>query len=228
MSDTRATPPINALIVPVTPFQQNCSVVWCTKTMRGAIVDPGGDVAHIKDAAKSKDVQVEKILITHAHIDHAGGAADLAEDLGVPIEGPHKDDQFLIDNLEEQAARFGAGSGRAFTPSRFLVEGDAVSFGEVSMDVYHCPGHTPGHVIFVQPEARFALVGDVLFQGSIGRTDLPGGDFNALIASIRDKLWPLGEDIAFLPGHGGMSTFGQERKTNPFVSDAAIGSVTGV
>jgi len=214
--------PIRALIVPVTPFAQNCSIVWCTETMRGAVIDPGGDLDRVREALGRQDITIEKILLTHGHIDHAGGAAELAEELGVPIEGPERADTFLLDSLEQQGARFGLSGVRSVTPDRWLVEGDEVTIGAQRFAVYHCPGHTPGHVIFLHEAARFAFVGDVLFRGSVGRTDLPGGDHATLINSIVTKLWPLGDDIAFLPGHGEGSTFGDERRDNPYVGDRVL------
>ena len=209
-------------IIPVTPFQQNCSVVWCEATSRGAVVDPGGDIALIRRAIDECGVTIEKILLTHGHLDHAGGTADLAEELKVPVEGPHPDDKFWIDAMEQQAQMFGVRGSRSFVPDRWLAAGDTVGFGEVTMEVRHCPGHTPGHVIFFDTASRVALVGDVLFQGSIGRTDFPRGDFETLIRSIRNELWPLGDDVAFIPGHGPMSTFGAERRHNPFVADRVL------
>ncbi len=218
-------PPLQALIVPVTPFQQNCTLMWCTATMRGVFVDPGGDADRLKAAASERNVAIEKILLTHGHLDHAGGAAALARDLGVPVEGPHPDDQFLLDALAEQGARWGMAGCESCRPDRWLDEGEKVGFGAVRLDIRHVPGHTPGHLVFFHAEQKIALVGDVLFAGSIGRTDLPRGDFRQLVASITEKLWPLGEDMRFVPGHGQMSTFGWERKTNPFVSDLALQSV---
>lgn len=224
MSETAAPkPPIQAVMIPVTPFQQNCSLLWCTETMRGAVTDPGGDLDLIEGAIAERAVTVEKILVTHGHLDHAGGTKDLAERLKVPVEGPHEADLFWIGRMEEQCRMFGLAGAREFEPDRWLKDGDTVSFGNVTMDVIHCPGHTPGHVVFVHRGACFAVVGDVLFQGSIGRTDFPMGNHDDLIASIRNKLFPLGDDIAFIPGHGPPSTFGQERQTNPFVSDIALG-----
>jgi glyoxylase-like metal-dependent hydrolase (beta-lactamase superfamily II) len=205
-------------VVPVTPFQQNCSVLRCTATGRGAVVDPGGDLPLVMRAVEAGDVEVEKILVTHAHVDHAAGVADLAEELGVPIEGPHPEDQFWIDSLAQQAQMFGLGGpARAFTPDRWLAGGDVVTVGELELLVRHCPGHTPGHVIFAHPDSNLALVGDVLFQGSIGRTDFPKGDFDTLIRSIREQLLPLGDDVVFVSGHGPLSTFGEERRSNPFL-----------
>jgi len=210
---------MKAAVIPVTAFTQNCSVIWCPETMRGAVVDPGGDVERIVSAIAELGVDIEKILITHGHIDHAGGAAELAEKLGVPIEGPHPDDLFLLEDIPEQSRQFGLPEGRAFVPQRWLDEADKVHVGNVTLEVLHCPGHTPGHVVFFDPDQRLAFVGDVLFQGSIGRTDFPRGDFDTLIASIKYKLWPLGDDVTFVSGHGATSTFGEERRTNPFVGD---------
>ncbi|KQN81175.1 MBL fold metallo-hydrolase [Sphingomonas sp. Leaf62] len=214
--------PIRAAIIPVTPLQQNCTLLWCTKTMRGAFVDPGGDLPRLLAAAEQHGVRIEKILLTHGHIDHCGEAKPLAEQLGVPIEGPHEADRFWIARLDEDGKRWGL-RGVPFEPDRWLVEGDTVTVGEASFAVYETPGHTPGHVIFHHADAKFALVGDVLFQGSIGRTDFPLSDTQALIDSVVTKLWPLGDDIAFVPGHGPGSTFGHERATNPFVGDKALG-----
>ena len=213
--------PLRAVIVPVTPFQQNAMVVWCTRTMRAAVTDPGGDLPRLKAAVAQVGVTVEKVLLTHGHIDHAGGAAELAEQYGVPIEGPHEDDRFLLDTLERQGAAYGM-AARNCRPDRWLVEGDLVTIGELSLDTWFTPGHTPGHVIFHHAPSRFAIVGDVLFQGSVGRTDLPGGNFETLVRSIRTKLWPLGEETMFVPGHGPGSSFGRERRTNPFVADAVL------
>lgn len=207
---------------PVTPFQQNCSIVYEDATRAAAVIDPGGDLARIREAIAQNGVIVEKIVLTHGHIDHAGGAAELKEELGVPVEGPHEADRFLLDSLPETGRMYGIGGVRAVTPDRWLAEGDTVSVGELSLDVLHCPGHSPGSVVLVSPTERFALVGDVLFQGSVGRVDLPGGDGKALIRSIKDKLLPLGDDIAFICGHGPMSTFGQERQTNPFLQGEGL------
>lgn len=208
-------------IVPVTPFQQNCSILCCERTGKAAVVDPGGDTARILEAVEQAGMTVEKILVTHGHLDHAGAVAQLAELLRLPVEGPHRDDQFWIDGLAEQSQRFGFSGARPFTPDRWLEDGDTVTVGETVLQVLHCPGHTPGHVVFFSSEGRFAVVGDVLFQGSIGRTDFPRGDYATLIHSIREKLFPLGDDVQFLPGHGPTSTFGHERKTNPFVAGQA-------
>jgi glyoxylase-like metal-dependent hydrolase (beta-lactamase superfamily II) len=216
------TLPIRAMIAPVTPLQQNCTIVWCTKTMKAAIIDPGGEVERLLGGLRDNGLTLEKIWITHGHMDHAGGTATLKDATGVPIEGPHPDDQFWIDRIAESGQRYGMPNARAFTPDRWLGDGDVVSLGETEFEVRHCPGHTPGHVIFFHRAARFAQVGDVLFKDSIGRTDFPRGDYGQLIESITTKLWPLGDDVAFVPGHGPMSTFGAERRTNPWVSDEAL------
>jgi len=216
------TLPIRAVVVPVTPLQQNCTIVWCARTLKAAVIDPGGEVPRLLQAVRDQGLTVEKIWITHGHLDHAGGAAELAEATGAPIEGPHPDDAFWIDDIAASGAKWGLPQARSFTPSRWLADGDRVQVGAAEFEVYHCPGHTPGHVIFFHREARFAQVGDVLFQGSIGRTDFPRGDHQQLLDSITGKLWPLGGDVRFVPGHGPMSTFGQERRTNPFVADAAL------
>jgi glyoxylase-like metal-dependent hydrolase (beta-lactamase superfamily II) len=221
-------PGLKAAIVPVTPFQQNCSILWDEASKRGAVVDPGGEVERILDALGQLGVTVEKILLTHGHIDHAGGAAALREALqaqaggtAVPIEGPDERDRFLLDGLEQQGRAYGLVESRNVVPDRWLREGDQVTIGGHPFDVLHCPGHTPGHVVFVNHGDRFALVGDVLFQGSIGRTDFPYGDHAALIRSVKEKLFPLGDEMAFLCGHGPGSTIGVERRTNPFVGERA-------
>jgi hydroxyacylglutathione hydrolase len=219
MTTPSQEPPIRALIAPVTPLQQNCTIVWCAKTRKAAIIDPGGEVPRLLAALKEHDLTLEKIWITHGHMDHAGGTAELKEATGVPIEGPHPDDQFWIDRIPESSVMYGMPGARIFTPDRWLQDGDKVTLGETEFEVIHCPGHTPGHVIFFHREARFAQVGDVLFQGSIGRTDFPRGNHADLINAITTKLWPLGDDVRFVPGHGPMSSFGQERATNPFVAD---------
>ncbi len=222
MTEQAKTPPMKAAIMPVTPLQQNCSLIWCTKTMKGALTDPGGDLDKLKAGVAKSGVTLEKILITHGHLDHCGQAGMLAEELGLPIEGPHEDDRFWIAQLDDDGARYGM-EAKSFEPDRWLHDGDQVTVGELTLDVIHCPGHTPGHVIFYHEPSKFAIVGDVLFQGSIGRTDFPRGNHQDLIDSITKKLWPLGEDVLFIPGHGPTSTFGQERKTNQFVSDYALG-----
>lgn len=214
--------PLRAAIVPVTAFEQNCSLLWCTKTMRGVLVDPGGDLPRLKQAIGKAGITVEKLLVTHGHMDHCGMAGVFAQDLGVPIEGPHEDDRFWLESLEESAARYGL-EGHPFEPDRWLRGGDTVTFGEVELEVIHCPGHTPGHVVFFHAPSRLAVVGDVLFAGSIGRTDFPRGNHQDLIDSITTRLWPLGDDVTFIPGHGPTSTFGRERQTNPFVADTRFG-----
>ena len=216
------TPPIGALLAPVTPLQQNCTLVWCTRTGKAAYIDPGGEVDGLVRLVGQRGLTLEKIFVTHGHLDHCGGAAELRERTGVPIEGPHRDDLFWIEQIEESGAKWGLPEARSFEPDRWLADGDEVRLGETAFDVLHCPGHTPGHVVFFHREARFAQVGDVLFRGSIGRWDFPRGDQAQLIASITGKLWPLGDDVQFVPGHGPTSSFGQERRTNPFVSDAAL------
>ena len=215
-------PPLRIGIVPVTAFEQNCSLIWCTETMRGALVDPGGDLPRLKLALEKTGVTLEKILLTHGHMDHCGQAGVLAKELDVPIEGPHEGDRFWIESLDDPKARYGL-EGESFEPDRGLHDGDTVTVGELTLDVIHCPGHTPGHVVFVHKPSQVAIVGDVLFAGSIGRTDFPQGDHGQLIDSITRKLWPLGDDITFIPGHGPNSTFGHERRTNPFVADSRFG-----
>jgi hydroxyacylglutathione hydrolase len=221
MSDTTkpdaAEAGLKAAILPVTPFQQNCTLLWDPTTLIGAVIDPGGDLDHIEKAISEIGMKVEKILLTHGHIDHAAGAAELKERLGVPIEGPHEADRPLLDGLEAQGQAYGL-PARTVTPDRWLDEGDTVTVGGHSFDVLHCPGHSPGSVILVNRQQRFAIVGDVIFQGSIGRTDLPYGDHAALINAIRTKLLPLGDEFAFICGHGPTSTIGQERRTNPFIN----------
>jgi hydroxyacylglutathione hydrolase len=209
--------PVRAAIVPVTPFQQNCAIVWCTRTMRGAIIDPGGDVARIREGLEQTGVTCERIVLTHGHIDHAGGAAELAEALSVEIVGPHREDRFLLDTLAVSGAEFGI-RARPCTPDRWLEESDTITIGEVAFEVLHCPGHSPGHIVMVNRELNFGIFGDVLFRGSIGRTDLPRGDHEALISSIKSKLLPLPDDFFFLCGHGPASTIGHERQTNPFLT----------
>jgi glyoxylase-like metal-dependent hydrolase (beta-lactamase superfamily II) len=223
-STSSAAAALKVAVIPVTAFQQNCSLLWNTATMTGAVVDPGGDIDQIIAAAQRAGVTVEKILLTHAHIDHAGATAELARRLAVPIEGPHEGDRFWIEQLAEQGRMFGIPSEGGFEPDRWLVDGDRVTAGGLEFEVHHCPGHTPGHVVFYHPASRFAVVGDVLFKGSIGRTDFPGGNHAQLISSIRDKLFALGDEVQFLPGHGPVSTFGAERRSNPYVSDAAVGA----
>ena len=213
---------MKVLLVPVTPFQQNCSIIVCEKTNRCAVVDPGGDLDQILAAVAKTGATLEKILLTHGHIDHCGGTAELKRQAGVPVEGPQKEESFWIDQLPEQGTRFGFPRLEAFTPDRWLEDGDTVTVGELVLEVRHCPGHTPGHVVFFERGERIAFVGDVIFQGSVGRTDFPRGDSATLVRSITQKLWPLGEDVTFVPGHGPTSTFGEERRTNPFVGDKVL------
>jgi glyoxylase-like metal-dependent hydrolase (beta-lactamase superfamily II) len=214
--------PIRAVIAPVTPLQQNCTIVWCAKTLKAAVIDPGGEIPRLMKAIEDQGLTLEKIWITHGHMDHAGGAAELKRLTGVPIEGPHKDDPFWIDRIQESGEMYGIPEARIFVTDRWLDDGDVVTLGETQFEVLHCPGHTPGHVIFFHRQARFAQVGDVLFKGSIGRTDFPRGSHQDLLDAITGKLWPLGDDVQFVPGHGPMSTFGAERRSNPFVGDRAI------
>ncbi len=214
-------PPLKAAIVPVTPLQQNCTLLWCTQTNKGAFVDPGGDLPRLRAAAAQAGCEIEKILLTHGHIDHCGQAGMLAEELGVPIEGPHEADRFWIARLEDDGRGYGI-QAKVFEPDRWLVDGDTVTVGNLTLSVHHTPGHTPGHVVFHHAPSKLAIVGDVLFQGSIGRTDFPMGNHADLLNAITTKLWPMGDDTAFMPGHGPMSTFGHERKTNPFVADRVL------
>ena len=205
--------------IPVTPFAQNCSLVWCDQTLEAAVIDPGGDLDVLLAEVKRLGLALKQIWLTHAHIDHAGGTGELAARLDLPIVGPQEEDQFWIDALPEQSRMFGFPQAKAFAPTRWLHDGDTVSVGHSTLQVRHCPGHTPGHVVFHSEQAKRAFVGDVLFAGSIGRTDFPRGDHATLIASIRQRLWPMGDDTVFIPGHGPESTFGQERRTNPYVAD---------
>ena len=204
--------------IPVTAFQQNCSLVWCDETRQAAVIDPGGDLDQILAEVKQRELTLTQIWQTHAHIDHAGGTAELAAKLNLPIIGPHPADQFWIDGLAQQSKMFGFPPADAFTPTRWLHDGDTVTVGHCTLNVRHCPGHTPGHVVFHSPEIKRAFVGDVLFAGSIGRTDFPQGDHDTLIASITQRLWPMGDNTVFIPGHGPESTFGRERKSNPYVA----------
>ena len=210
-------------IIPVTPFAQNCSLLICEATQKAALVDPGGDIEKILDAIKDEGVTVEKILLTHGHLDHCGVSKQIRDQLNIPIEGPHIDDQFWIDQLEEQSKQFRLPHSSSFTPDRYLADDETVEFGNIKLRVKHCPGHTPGHVIFFSAQNNVAIVGDVLFAGSIGRTDFPRGDHDALINAITTKLWPLGDNVTFIPGHGPTSTFGAERQTNPYVADSVTG-----
>ncbi len=205
------------LTIPVTPFQQNCSLVWDDASLQAAVIDPGGDTDRILAAVKKGGLKLEQIWITHAHVDHAAATADLAADYQLPIHGPHPEDQFWIDGLPQAAVMYQFPPAKPFAPTRWLHDGDTVSIGAHTLQVRHCPGHTPGHVVFYSPEIQRAFVGDVLFAGSIGRTDFPRGDYDTLIASITQRLWPMGDETVFIPGHGPESTFGRERKTNPYV-----------
>jgi len=213
---------VKVIVIPVTPFEQNCSLLICEQNNHAAIVDPGGDIERILAAIDEAGVTVEKILVTHGHVDHAGGVSELAKRLNLPVEGPQRADKFWIDQIPEQASQFGFGESDAFEPDRWLEDGDTVEVGNNKLHVIHAPGHTPGHVVFYDAAARLAVVGDVLFRGSIGRTDFPGGNHQDLLDSIRMKLFPLGDDIRFFPGHGPVSTFGDERQHNPFVRDSGV------
>jgi len=204
-------------IIPVTTYQQNCTLLICNKSNKAAIFDPGGDVDIILNALEAEQATTEKNLDTHGHLDHIGGVAELAARLSIPIEGPQQEDAFWINAIPSQIQTFGFPYSESFSPDRWLNDGDKVTFGEQELSVIYCPGHTPGHVVFYHSASQLAIVGDVLFNGSIGRTDLPKGDFDTLIYSIQNKLWPLGEAVRFIPGHGPMSTFAEEMKSNPFV-----------
>ena len=218
----RASPCDNRLmlryeIIPVTHFEQNCSLLWCDQTQEAALIDPGGDVPKLQAEIAAKNLQLNAIWITHGHLVHAGAAAPLAAQYGVPIIGPHPADQFWLDGMPMQAQMFGFPPAQSFTPTRWLQDGDTVQIGQCSLLVRHTPGHTPGHVVFYSAEAQRAFVGDVLFAGSIGRTDFPQGNLQDLLDSISQKLWPMGDATVFIPGHGPESSFGQERRSNPFV-----------
>lgn len=213
---------LKALVQTVTPFEQNASILFCSETCKCAIVDPGGDINILLELLKKHNLIPERVLLTHGHIDHAGGATEISEILNIEIHGPHIDDKFLLDGLQKQGEMFGLQSKNC-NPDKWLNEGDVVSVGNEKLEVYLCPGHTPGHIIFFNKNAKLALVGDVLFNGSIGRTDLPGGNYQQLIDSVKNKLWPLGDDVDFIPGHGPISTFKAERSSNPFVSDSVLG-----
>ena len=213
---------LKALVQTVTPFEQNASILFCSETFKCAIVDPGGDINILLELLKKHNLIPERVLLTHGHIDHAGGATEISEILNIEIHGPHVDDKFLLDGLQKQGEMFGLQSKNC-NPDKWLNEGDVVSVGNEKLEVYLCPGHTPGHIIFFNKNAKLALVGDVLFNGSIGRTDLPGGNYQQLIDSVKNKLWPLGDDVDFIPGHGPISTFKAERSSNPFVSDSVLG-----
>lgn len=209
--------------IPVTSFQQNCSLVWCEATNEAAFIDPGGDIAQLLAVVEEENVKLTKIVLTHGHMDHAGGVGELITQLSLPIEGPHKEDLFWIAALDEQAKMMGFQPVPGFEPTRWLDDGDTVKVGNINLHVLHCPGHTPGHVVFYESQTSTAFVGDVLFNGAIGRTDFPRGNHQQLLDSIRKKLWPLGDNVTFIPGHGPNSTFGAERLSNPFVADKNFG-----
>lgn len=215
-------PKLEIRIIPVTPFQQNTSMIWSTETGDGVFIDPGGEVDRLMATAKQFNVQIVAVWLTHGHLDHAGAATAVKERVNCPIIGPHVDDQWLLDDIEAQGAKYGLPGGKNVRPDKYLQDGDELELAGVRFGVAHCPGHTPGHVVIYQREGRIAFVGDVLFRGSIGRTDFPRGNHGQLIESISSKLWPLGNDMRFVPGHGPMSTFGQERADNPFVSDSVL------
>ncbi len=217
MTDTRYACAMEVRIIPVTSFEQNCSLLCCESSGRAALVDPGGDPDRIKAAIDESGFTVEKIFVTHGHFDHVGAVKVLARELEVPIEGPQEDDLFLLETLPQWCSQFGFPPGESFVPDRWLKQGDQIAFGDQTLDVHHCPGHTPGHVIFHHRPTRIAIVGDVIFKGSIGRTDFPRGDHPTLLASIRERIWPLGDDVTLLPGHGPTTTIGEERRHNPFV-----------
>ena len=222
MNAPASAPVIRAAIVPVTPLQQNCTIIWLPESGKAAVIDPGGEVPRLLEILQEQKLTLEKIWITHGHMDHAGGTAALKAATGAMIEGPHRDDAFWIDQIEASGRTYGMPEAKVFQTDRWLEDGDRVSLGDVEFEVYHCPGHTPGHVVFFNREARLAQVGDVLFQGSIGRTDFPRGNHQQLLDSITQRLWPMGDDTAFVPGHGPMSTFAHERASNPFVGDRAL------
>lgn len=213
---------LKAAVIPVTPLQQNCTLFWCEDTLAGVVIDPGGDVDALQNAIAEIGMTVEKILLTHGHFDHVGGAMDLAQALDVPIVGPHKDDEFITTEVVSAGQRYNIPGGRDVAGNAWVNDGDTITFGTVTLNVLHTPGHTPGHVVFYDADAKLAQVGDVLFKGSIGRTDFPRGDLDTLVHSITTKLWPLGGDVTFIPGHGEASTFATERASNPFVGDAAL------
>lgn len=222
-SDQKPQPLMEVRVVPVTPLQQNCTLIWNTASKKCAFIDPGGEVDRLLKVVEDLGLTLEKIWLTHGHLDHAGGANELRERSGVMIEGPHKDDAFLLESIAEQGAKYGLTGAQNCTPDRWLEDGDELDLDGITFNVRHCPGHTPGHVVIYHEEGKLAQVGDVLFKGSVGRTDLPRGNHQQLVDSITGNLWPLGDDMRFIPGHGPMSSFGNERLTNPYVSDLALG-----
>jgi len=207
------------LTLPVTPFAQNCSLVWCSTTREAALIDAGGEVPRLMAAVQQQGLTLKELWVTHAHLDHVGAVGEMARTLGLPVIGPQREDQFWIDGLAQQAKMFGFPPAEPFTPTRWLEDGDTVTLGECTLQVRHCPGHTPGHVVFYSPQAQRCFVGDVLFAGSVGRSDFPRGNGEQLLASIRERLFPMGDDVVFIPGHGPESTFGEERRTNPYCRD---------
>ena len=210
-------------IIPVTALAQNVSRVWCDQTLNASIVDAGGEVDKFKSVAQAKGLNLKAVWLTHGHLDHAGGAQDLREQLGLPVIGPHPEDQFWLEGIEKQCQMYGLSGMRNVQPDEWLKEGATLQVGQETLEVFETPGHTPGHVVLFHRAQKLAWVGDVLFAGSIGRTDFPRGDHGTLIRSITEKLWPLGDDVRFIPGHGPESTFGAERRSNPFVSDSVLG-----
>ena len=215
-------PKLDIRIIPVTPLQQNTSLIWNRETMEGVFIDPGGETDRLMATAEEFGVKVVAVWLTHGHLDHAGAATEIKQRTGCPIIGPHEDDQWLLDDIEAQGAKYGIADGKNVTPDRYLHEGDTLTLGAETFHVTHCPGHTPGHVVIYHTAGQLAFVGDVLFKGSIGRTDFPRGNHQQLLDSITSKLWPLGPNMRFVPGHGPMSTFGEERQSNPYVGDFAL------